>query len=712
MKLKYKLDSKNTIPQKQRFLFPKNFGGIVSDVYIHLKPDIYISKQSIKKSFSSDYKNATLEIESIVKNNKVIELSGRNNKPLEYSLKISLIDEIGEINNSLPGFKFNLGKNKDINISQKINIKAPVYWSTEIPSSYILRFELLSGDSIIDVTQKSVALYNLYSGKESIKLNGSDFVLNGVTYYPSNKIYGRLLTYDQMEKDITLIKDSGFNSVRFAKNTIHPYFLKLCEEYGLLAFMEIPISGIPAMIAEDQSLVNRGKDFIINYINFYGEYSSLAGIGFGESYLADLDEHISLLSTLAILTKEKSNLLTYASFTGHKFKEVEKLDLYGFEIIAEDIMNSDAEIKELQNNFGTGKIFFSSVTYPVNIGGSDGYVNEYSFEAQAKFYDQILTYVSQNRIPAFFINSFIDFRGDYSSLICGDNESNLYRIGLLDENRSKNRISYKVVFAKLNNLEKVTIPIGSKKDDSPMIFILFGLMIAIFMGILVNSGRKFREDASRALLRPYNFFSDVRDQRIISAYHTTLLGLIIAGVVALVVGNILFHLKTSLFFENIVLTFASPVLIKTLTYLAWHPILSLLWLTLFNVVLFVVITLFIKTASFFVRTRVYINSIYFTVIWALLPVVLLIPVGIVLYRVLLTGTINLYIYLVLVLVILWIFYRMMKGIYVLFDSNPGTIYFYCSIFFLAVTGIVLFYFELESSTVQYLLFTFKQYNLY
>ncbi|MCK7516354.1 MAG: hypothetical protein MZV64_00805 [Ignavibacteriales bacterium] len=85
----------------------------------------------------------------------------------------------------------------------------------------------------------------------------------------------------------------------------------------------------------------------------------------------------------------------------------------------------------------------------------------------------------------------------------------------------------------MKNTEKVTIPIGSDKDDAPMIFIITGLVLALLMGVLVNSGRKFREDASRALLRPYNFFADVRDQRIISAYHSLFLALIVALVSSL-----------------------------------------------------------------------------------------------------------------------------------------------------------------------------------
>ena len=430
-----------------------------------------------------------------------------------------------------------------------------------------------------------------------------------------------------------------------------------------------------------------------------------------ERTFQSIEEHISLISILADFVKEKSNLLTYASFSGTNLKSIENLDLYGLEFMKESPANFDEQLKELQNNLGKGKVFFSSVTYPVYIGGSDGYLNEYSFEAQAKYYEEFFDYVSQSKVPAFFINSFADYFGDYSSFICSGSDRNLYRIGLMDETRSKNRISYKVVYSKLNNLEKVTIPIGSKKDDSPMIFIIFGLLLAIFMGVLVNSGRKFRDDASRALLRPYNFFSDVRDQRIISASHTTLLGLIIAAVVALIVSNVLFHLKTNLVFENLLLAFASPKLMKAANYLAWHPLMSLLWLTAFNIVLFVIISLVIKIASLFAKTRVYLISVYFTFIWALLPVVLLIPVGIILYRVLLAGSVNLYIYLGLIFVQLWILYRLLKGIHVLFDSKPGTVYFYSIIFIVALIGSVLFYFELKHSTIQYLLFAFKQFNI-
>ncbi|NWG27543.1 MAG: hypothetical protein HXY48_03300 [Ignavibacteriaceae bacterium] len=707
----YELNSKNTIPQKQRFFFPQNYGGIVGDVYIHIKPDFYLVKEKVFKTFSSDFKNASLQIESLIKNNQSRQHTPADDKPNDYKLIVSLEDFSGKIIKELPPYSFSLDRNKDLTINQKLELPGVMLWSAEKPWSYILTQKIFKSDSLVDEKRKSIALFDLKPDEESIKLNGNEFVIKGTTYCPGNEISGKLISYDQMDKDISLIKEAGFNCVRFAKSTIHPYYLSLCEKYGLLAFLEIPVDGVPPGIAGDESFVSRSKEYLHNYISFYGEYSAFAAIGFGGGYLPELDEHVSLISVLAEATKEKSNLLAYASFYGKNLEKIDKLDLYGLEFMREGAVIAGEKINDLQIKLGKGKVYFSAVTYPVYIGGSDGYLNDFSFEAQAKFYEEFFDYFSQSKAPAFFIDSFTDYFGDYSSFVCSGSDRNLYHLGLMDENRSKNRISYKVVYSKLNNLEKVTIPIGSKKDDSPMIFIIFGLLLAIFMGVLVNSGRKFRDDASRALLRPYNFFSDVRDMRIISAAHTTLLGLIIAAVIALIISNILFHLKTDLFFEKLLLAFASPLLMKTANYLAWHPFMALLWLTAFNVILFIIIALIIKIASFFVKTKVFIISVYFTFIWALLPIVLLIPVGIILYRLLLAGSIDLYVYLGLILAVLWVLYRLMKGIHVLYDATPGKVYFYCSIFLLAITGSFLFYFELKNSTIQYILFAIKQFNI-
>jgi hypothetical protein len=197
-----------------------------------------------------------------------------------------------------------------------------------------------------------------------------------------------------------------------------------------------------------------------------------------------------------------------------------------------------------------------------------------------------------------------------------------------------------------------------------------------------------------------------------SGYHSTVLALIIAAVLALTISNLLFYYRENIVVEKILLAFGSTGIIKTFSYLAWHPFASLLWMTVFSFLIIILIAVIVKVASFFVRNKVFFSSAYFAVIWSFLPLVLLIPVGIILYRVLSTDAINFYVYLCLVLFALWVFYRLMKGIYVIYDINATSVYFYSIIIVLVLIGGFLIYFQMKNSVFDYLQLTFNQYNIF
>jgi beta-galactosidase len=231
------------------------------------------------------------------------------------------------------------------------------------------------------------------------------------------------------------------------------------------------------------------------------------------------------------------------------------------------------------------------------------------------------------------------------------------------------------------------------------------------MGVLVNSGRKFREDASRALLRPYNFFADIRDQRIISAYHSLFLAIIVSVTGALLTSNILYYLKTNILFEKVLLSFGSPKLVYAASYFAWNPISALVWLSLLHIAVIVIFTLLVRSASMFVKTKVYLSSALFAIVWALLPLVLLIPLGIILYRLLMADVANLYVFIVLFTFSAWLIYRLMKGIYVIYDVSAGPVYFYSILLFLLVFGGFIIYYQVSNSVIQHLMLTLKQFNI-
>jgi beta-galactosidase len=244
-----------------------------------------------------------------------------------------------------------------------------------------------------------------------------------------------------------------------------------------------------------------------------------------------------------------------------------------------------------------------------------------------------------------------------------------------------------------------------------MIFIVFGIVLALILGGLVNSGRKFREDSSRALLRPYNFFADVRDQRLISGFQSNVLVILVSAISGLLISNLLFYFKGNLIFERCILAFGSHGMLKTFNYLAWRPLLSIIWLSVASFFILIAITLLIKGGSFFVRNRVYYSSAYFTVIWSFLPLLLLIPLGIILYRVLSADIANLYIYLALIIFSIWIFYRLMQGIYVIFDVNSGSVYFYSLLLIAVVFTAFIVYYEISNSVIEYMQITLKLFNI-
>ena len=710
VKVKYKLNSENTIPLKQRFLFPKDFGGIFRDVYIESRPNISFTNFSVADSFYSKTGKVKVSVLSRISNREFQSPTDTLTTINNLVLKSKIISPDGLNIQSPSDFSFELKKNKEININQSLELSNPALWMPETPRLYTLRLELWKDKNLIDVVERKFAVYSLSAGKDNLKLNGENLSLNGVTYIPSNRSYGSLFSYNDMEKDIKMIKDLGFNAVRFAKSIPHPYYLYLCEKYGLLAFIEIPLNGLPEKLANDPDVISRSKNYISNFIKAYGKYS-IAGFGLGSSYLTNSEDQAVYLKNISSFVKGKINALTYASFSGFEVPEIDDLDFYGIELLNTSIKKEAKKLKGLQEKLGVGKVFISEATYLVYSGNSDGYLNPGSFEAQAKYFDDLIDFSNNNKLAGYFINSMFDYRGEYASIIAGYNSNNLYKLGICDENRSTDRIGYKIIYSKFHNTEKVTIPIGTRKDNAPISFILFGLLLAILMGVLVNSGKKFREDASRALLRPYNFFADVRDQRIMSGYHSVLLAVIIAAVGALVAANFLTYFRENLAVERVLLAFGNHALIKDISFLAWHSIASLFWLTILYMVLIIALTVIIKAVSFFVKNRVFFSSVFYSVVWSFLPLVLLIPVGIILYRILNADIANVYIYWGVIIFKLWIFYRLMKGIYVIFDVGAGSVYFYSILTVLLICGGLLFYFQMNDLVINYLHIAIKQFNI-
>ena len=90
VKLSNQSDSKNTIPVKQKFQFPKSLGGIFRDVYIHFTPNVFISDLSSNLRFDAKSKKYFLTAKVKIENRELSSSKDTLGDQESFSLMLKL----------------------------------------------------------------------------------------------------------------------------------------------------------------------------------------------------------------------------------------------------------------------------------------------------------------------------------------------------------------------------------------------------------------------------------------------------------------------------------------------------------------------------------------------------------------------------------------------------------------------------------------------
>ncbi|NJD23121.1 MAG: hypothetical protein FIA82_10715 [Melioribacter sp.] len=704
IKISNKLDSEYSVPSTQRFLFSSLSGGIIRDVYLKTVSTIHITNNLFSYSFDQNLSKAILNFKIGIGNSDF----KTNSLSSDVIIRINLFSP-GSTSAQSKGDFVQIISQEDNEVTCRLEINNPQLWSPQTPINYLCDVSLIRNGQVIDKSIKQIAFYQLKKDATTLTLNGSSFSLQGTTYLFDETSLRRINAYNKIKDDLTLIKNTGFNVVRFSKQFPNPYAVKLCQELGLFAMIELPINSVPEEILSHNDYRLKAARLIKNFLSSYSEYSNTIIAGVGSSFLPNSEISSNFISNQSNTIKGKG-FLSYASFIGIQTAQIQNLDFYGIELYSPQIDEIKDQLQKSIDALGKNSVSISEVSYPNYKGSTSGYLTKYSSDAQAKYLGDMIDLSRQLKLSGIIINSLFEYSGEYASLYGGYSVNNIYKFGLLDKSRNLNTIGYKVLAAKLSGNSKVTIPIGTRKDDNPIIFIILALLLSVIMAVLINTKKKFREDCTRALLRPYNFFADVRDHRIISGVHTAILMLIQAGSVSLLMTILLYFYKSNFLLEKIVLSFGHHSLLKFISYLSWNPQVCFAVLFILIIIKFALISLVIKFASFFIKTRVEFTSISYTVIWTFLPFTILLPVELILFKVLVNGNFSIVVIIFLILFMLWILQRLLKGIYVIFDVRPMKVYIYSFFIIILVAGGVLLKYQLTSSTFYYITNSFKQYN--
>ena len=129
----------------------------------------------------------------------------------------------------------------DETVEQDLIIDSPTLWHPYTPYLYTLQTQLLSGDRVLDETNKKIGIRTIrYTAEEGFFINGEKLYMRGANRHQAYANIGDAASNSMQVRDVIDLKRGGYNAVRAAHYPADPAFLDACDQYGLLVVECIP----------------------------------------------------------------------------------------------------------------------------------------------------------------------------------------------------------------------------------------------------------------------------------------------------------------------------------------------------------------------------------------------------------------------------------------------------------------------------------------
>lgn len=194
--------------------------GIFRDVELIGVPKDGINDYKVIADLDDEYKNGIFKVEAFLRTTK------------EVNVTFELVDA-GENTVFTKTVVAKEGKACIDEVIADVN-----HWTAETPYLYKLFITVEDDGQIVEVIPQNVGFRN-------IRLNGETFLVNGVAikfkgvnrhdYSPQN---GRVVSREEIEKDIILMKEFNINAIRTSHYPNSYYLYDLCDEYGMYLIAE------------------------------------------------------------------------------------------------------------------------------------------------------------------------------------------------------------------------------------------------------------------------------------------------------------------------------------------------------------------------------------------------------------------------------------------------------------------------------------------
>jgi hypothetical protein len=555
-----------------------------------------------------------------------------------------------------------------------VPLASPRLWSPESPDLYLVKCLLVAEfrgrDTVLDEFHQNHGLRAIELSGGGITVNGRRTALRGVVWNEDHSAYGAALTYAEMEKDVVLMKNLGANVVRFGHHPPHPYMLNLCDRYGLFALVELPLPGVPSAVLAEDVITETASAMLREMISRDRHHPSLLAWGLGDDLDVTSATTREFLEPLAGLARSLDGRPLYYGSRALKNDVCADLaDVVLLHSTAADAKDFRRELEEWKRLHPGRPVVVGKMGTEVQPDNRNGYSDPLSYEAQARFFLQRLEAAKSAGVDGVVLTAFNDWKTDRPSLMVRSGDPWIATMGLVGQQREK-RLAYDAVRAAFRGEKFAAIPIGGHSSNAPIVYVVVGLVVLLGVAYVYNASRRFRDSLVRSSFNAFNFFTDARDQRMVSVLQSLLLAVAAALGLAVVVSSLLYRFRTHWVLDNLLshLTVYDDVKEQVIR-IVWDPLTSILAVTAIVLAAQVLLWLLLLALGPFLRTRLSAYNAFVLATWPAAPLLLLVPVGMIVYRITESSVYVLPALLLPLLLLGWTALRLLKGLAVMTDGS-------------------------------------------
>lgn len=239
--------------------------GIFRDVYLYAVPATYIKDLHYQPVLNADFSEGKVSVTAEVEN---------KNEQTKFRFELFAPDKHKVLEQTL----------SDKELAQAVfKVAHPQLWSAEEPNLYNAVLSIFNQENLVEITSTQIGFRRFEKKNGIMLLNGKRIVFKGIDRHEFDYRFGHSVTKEDMIFDVKFMKQHNINAVRTSHYPNHPFWYKLCDQYGIYMIDEVNLEThgcwlqidalgkswnipgdhpewLPAIIDRDNSMFQRDKN--------------------------------------------------------------------------------------------------------------------------------------------------------------------------------------------------------------------------------------------------------------------------------------------------------------------------------------------------------------------------------------------------------------------------------------------------------------------